>query len=172
MAKNSDITRRIFTTGLQNVHAVENQALALIDRQLERLEHYPDVASKLRSHRRETEKQIKRVEDILASMGESHSTVKDAALTLSGNLAALVHTVAADKILKNTLANLAFENFEAGSYLALITMAQEGGFEDAIEPLTESLEEETAMAQWVGQNLPAITRAYLSREEKGVKADR
>jgi ferritin-like metal-binding protein YciE len=105
-------------------------------------------------------------------MGESHSAVKDAALTMSGNLAALVHTVAADEILKNTLANLAFENFEAGSYLALITMAQEGGFEDAIKPLTDSLEEETAMAQWVGQNLPAITRAYLSREEKGVKADR
>jgi ferritin-like metal-binding protein YciE len=172
MTASSDTARRIFVTGLQNVHAVEHQALALIDRQLDRLEHYPDVAAKLKSHRRETEAQIERVERILTSVDETPSAVKDTALALSGNLAALVHTVAPDEILKNTLANLAFENFEAGSYLALVTMAQEGGFQDAIGPLTQSLEEETAMAKWVGQNVPAITRAYISREERGQKADR
>jgi ferritin-like metal-binding protein YciE len=159
-------------TGLQNVHAVENQALALIDRQLERIENYPDVASRLRSHRRETEHQITRVEKILETFDESHSTLKDTALSLSGNIAALVHTIAPDEILKNSFANLAFENFEAGSYLSLITLAQEGGFDDAIASLTQSLEEETTMAKWVGQNIPILTRTYILLREKGEKADR
>jgi ferritin-like metal-binding protein YciE len=172
MANASDITRSLFVTGLQNVHAVENQALALIDRQLERIENYPEVAAKLKSHRRETEHQITRVEKILESFDESHSVLKDAALSLSGNMAALVHMVAPDEILKNTFANLAFENFEAASYLSLITVAQEGGFDDAIDPLNKSFEEETSMAKWVAENIPVITRAYISLREKDEKADR
>lgn len=41
----------MFVTGLQNAHAVEQQALALIDRQLDRLVRYPEVADRLRLHR-------------------------------------------------------------------------------------------------------------------------
>ncbi|HVI27100.1 DUF892 family protein [Hansschlegelia sp.] len=90
-----------------------SKALSLIDRQLDRLKNYEEVAEQLRRHRGETEQQIGRLEQILGSLDESHSALKDAAL--GGNLAALGHAIASDEILKNTFANFAFENFEAGA---------------------------------------------------------
>jgi ferritin-like metal-binding protein YciE len=167
-----EAVRSLFVVGLRDAHAVENQALALIDRQLDRIKNYPEVAERLRSHRTETEVQIDRLEKILSSLGESHSALKDAALSLSGNLAALGHTIAGDEILKNTFANLAFENFEAASYRGLITIAEIGSFNAAVPALRSSLDEEVAMASWIEESIPAVTRKYLSLVSQGEKADR
>jgi ferritin-like metal-binding protein YciE len=158
--------------GLQNVHAVENQALALIDRQLDRLENYPDLAARLRLHRQETENQVVRVEDALGFFDESPSRLKDTALSIGGNLAALGHTIAGDEILKNSFANLAFENYEVASYISLITMAEVSGNPNLIPALRTSLSEEQSMATWVQDNLPAITRRYLELEEAGARSSR
>jgi ferritin-like metal-binding protein YciE len=167
-----DAIRSHFIVGLRDAHAVENQALSLINRQLDRLKNYDDVAERLRRHHGETEVQIQRLEEILGSLGESHSSLKDAALSLGGNLAALGHTIAGDEILKNTFANFAFENFEAASYRSLIVMAEAGSFTAAVEPLTASLDEEVAMAAWIEARIPEITTKYLSLSAAGEKADR
>lgn len=39
--------RSIFVTGLQNSHAVENQALSIMKPQLAWIENYPEVVAKL-----------------------------------------------------------------------------------------------------------------------------
>ena len=169
---NEETVRHYFVIGLRDAHAVENQALALIDRQLDRVRSYPEVADQLSKHRRETEAQLQRLEGILGSLNESHSALKDAALSLSGNLAALGHSIAGDEILKNTFANYAFENFEAASYRSLIAMAEAGSFRAAVEPLRLSLDEEVAMASWIESNIPTITTKFLSLSAAGEKADR
>lgn len=166
----NDVATSVFLTGLKNAHGVEHQALALIDRQLDHLANYPDVADRLRAHRAETEQQIARLEEILDGMGEQRSILKDAALTLSGNLAALAHVFAPDEILKNSFANFAFENFEAASYKSLLTVAEVGGFAGASPLLTQSLQEELAMAAWVDENNAALTRRYLERRAAGETA--
>jgi len=164
------ITRSIFVTGLRDAHAVEHQALALMDRQLDRLKNYPEVETRMRAHRLETEHQIERLDHILETLGESHSGLKDAALSVSGNLAALAHTLAGDEILKNSFANFAFENFEAASYKALITVADHGGFADAIPLLRETLDEELAMAPVCDEVLPRVPRRFLELREAGETA--
>jgi len=164
------IARSIFVTGLRDAHAVEHQALALMDRQLDRLKNYPEVETRMRAHRLETEHQIERLDHILEKLGENHSGLKDAALSVSGNLAALAHTLAGDEILKNSFANFAFENFEAASYKALITVADHGGFADAIPLLRETLDEELAMAQFCDEVLPRVTRRFLELREAGETA--
>jgi ferritin-like metal-binding protein YciE len=130
-----DVLREVFLTGLKNAHAVEHQALALMDRQIDRAKNYPEVAVRLKSHRVETEEQIRRLEAILGGMGEDSSGLKDMALSLSGNLAALGHAFAEDEILKNAFANYAFENFEVASYKSLIVLANSGSFTSAVDPL-------------------------------------
>lgn len=171
MAQLKDVIRPLFVTGLQNVHAVEHQALALLKRQVEHLAHYPEIETRLRSHIDETHDQIGRVEQILEAMGEKHSALKDAALNFSGNLAVLGHALAADEVIKNTLANYMFENFEVASYTGLIVMAEDGGFDGALGPLRRSLEEERAMAQFVIDHLPAVTRTFIARRAAGKTAD-
>ena len=159
--------RSTFVTGLQNAHALEHQALALIDRQLDRLTHYPEVADRLRLHRVETQQQIGRLDEILRSPGQGHSTLKDMALNLMGNMAALCNVMAADEILKNSFVTFAFENFEIASYRSLITLAEAGSFGPAIGLLETTLREEQAMAAWVEESIPRLTLKYVALREEG-----
>lgn len=166
----NDVVQSVFVTGLKNAHGVEHQALALIDRQLDHLANYPEVAQQLRMHRAETEEQIQRLEEILAGFGETHSVLKDAALSFTGNMAALAHVFAPDEILKNSFANYAFENFEAASYKSLLTLADAGGFQQPVSLLTASLNEELAMAAWVDEHNAELTLKYVERRAAGETA--
>lgn len=168
----ADLTRALFVTGLRNAHALENQALSLMDRQLDRVINYPEVADHLRMHRAETEGQIARLEEILDKLQESHSGLKDTAMSMMGNLAALGHTFAEDEILKNSFANFAFENFEIASYTSLLAVADAGPFAFATPLLRKSLGEEQAMAAWVIETVPAITLKYLSLKSADKTAGR
>ena len=170
MPASPDVIRDLFVIGLKDAHALENQALALINRQLDRLESYPDVAQRLQQHKAETDGHIQRVEQILSSLDESHSSLKDAALSLTGNLAALAHTVAGDEILKNSFASFAFENFEAASYTGLVTLAEAGSFTSAIPLLRQTLDEELAMAKWLQDHLPSVTKRFIELKSAGVQA--
>lgn len=167
-----DTIRDIFAVGLRNAHAVENEALSIMNRQLDRLESYPDLAARLRTHVSETEVQAQRLQDILASLGDSQSTLKDTAASFMGNMAALGHTMADDEILKNTFADLAFENYEIAAYRSLITIAETGGFAAAVPLLQQSLAEEEEMAAWLEEHLPEVTRQYLALEAAGLQANR
>jgi ferritin-like metal-binding protein YciE len=156
----ADTLRDLFVVGLRNVHAVENQALSIMKPQVARIENYPEVADRLRLHIDETDAQIARVEEILSGLGESHSSLKDTALSLTGGMAAITHSFAGDEIVKNSFANYAFEHFEIASYKSLLTMAEDGGFDAATSLLKTSLGEEQAMAQWIDDHLPDVTRRY------------
>ncbi|HEV2748870.1 MAG TPA: ferritin-like domain-containing protein [Allosphingosinicella sp.] len=159
--------RSIFVTGLQNAHAVEQQALALIDRQLDRLVRYPELADRLRLHRAETRQQVARLDEILRSLHESHSSFKDLAMNLIGNVAAIGNAMAGDEILKNSFVTFAFENFEIASYRSLLALAEAGGFAAAAPLLETTLREEQAMAAWLEERLPSITLAYAGLREQG-----
>src|SRR5215210_9075894 len=113
----SDAALEVYTTGLKNAHALEQQAMQLMERQVERYERYPEVTQRLQQHIRETEQQIARLEELMHGMGTDRSVLKDWATSIMGNLAAIGHSVMPDEILKNTFANHAFENFEIAGRL-------------------------------------------------------
>jgi ferritin-like metal-binding protein YciE len=162
--------RTVLVTGLKNAHAMENQALSIMKPQLSRIENYPEIAAKLDEHIRETEGQIKRLEEVLEGLAEDHSSLKDMALSLTGTMAALSHTVAGDEILKNSFANFAFENFEIAAYRSLITVADYAGLPALVRPLKANLDEEVAMAKWLEENLGSVTTKYLALRESGSTA--
>ena len=162
--------REIFVTGLKNAHAMENQALAIMKPQLERLEHYPEMAARLREHIAETEGQAQRLDRILADAGESASTLKDTFLSAFGGMASLGHAAAGDEVLKNAFANHAFENYEIAAYISLITTARDCGETGAVALLEQNLDEERRMAEWISTNLPQLTDAYLRLRASGESA--
>ena len=160
----------LFITGLKDAHGVEHQALALIDRQLNIVANYPEVADMLRKHRAETEGQLARLDEILDSFDTKASLVKATALSITGNLAALAHVPAPDAIIKNSFANHAFEHFEMAAYTGLLTLADIGGHARAVPLLQQTLDEETRMADWTLSSLPGIVRKYVARREAGETA--
>jgi ferritin-like metal-binding protein YciE len=160
----------IYITGLRNAHALENQAVQLLSRQVERLENYPAMVDRMRQHIEESRAQAHRLEQILEAHGTSHSAFKDAVTGILGNLAAVAHTVAQDEVIKNTFANYAFEHYEIASYQALLEMASAAGDGRAPQLLRQSLDEEVRMAQWIEQHLPETVRTYMRLETSGQTA--
>lgn len=165
-----DGARDLFITGLRNAHAVENQALALMNRQIERLENYPELAARLREHVAETNGQIERLDEILGTLDASASALKDLGLSALGNMAAMTNAMADDEILKNSFSSFAFENFEIASYTSLIAMAEACGRSVSIPALDKSLKEETMMAGWLADNIVMITRRYVDLSLSGQPA--
>ena len=162
-----DVRRDIFVTGLRNAHAMENQALSIMKPQLSRIENYPEVAARLEQHIRETEVQLARLDELLGAMDEDSSTIKDTALSLMGSVASIGHAVAGDEIIKNSLANFAFENYEIAAYNSLLTIAEAGQFNKALDLLQLNLNEEEAMADWLRENLPKVTLRFVELSDEG-----
>lgn len=155
--------RDVFVVGLRNAHALEKEALQIMNRQIERMTDYPELVAQLRQHVTETDRQIERLESLLGRYDESHSSLKDTVLAMAGNLAAMAHAPAEDEILKNTFADLAFEAYEIAAYKSLIALAKAAGDSEAQRVLGESLREEEAMAAWLDQRVDQVTLQYLSQ---------
>lgn len=153
--------REIFVVGLRNAHAMETQAREMMERQAERLDDYPEVKARVTQHLQETQGQLRRLEECLTACGETPSTLKDAAQSFMGNMAAMAHAVMPDEILKNTFANNAFEHFEIAAYKSLLSLADLAGVSAAKPLLQTSLKEEEAMAAWIDQNIDNVTRSYV-----------
>jgi ferritin-like metal-binding protein YciE len=162
--------RTIYETGLRNQHAVENQAIELLERQVERLENYPEMASRMRDHINESKEQASRLEELLAALDTSHSAVKDTMMSIVGNLAALMHAPAPDEVIKNTFANYAFEHYEIAAYKSLLTLAELTGDEPAAAILHQSLREEEAMAHWIDTHIVDTTRTFAALSQAGETA--
>lgn len=167
----SEATRDIFVTGLRNAHAMESQALSVIDTQLGRLESYPEMTAMLQQHRRETETQIARLDQIFEGLGETASGFKDTAMSAMGSMQAMGHALASDEILKNHMADYMFEHFEIAAYTSLITMANAVGASSAVPLLEQNLAEEQHFQKMLIESLPGVTQKFLQRTESGQRAD-
>jgi ferritin-like metal-binding protein YciE len=167
-----DEPKMFYLIGLRNAHAMETQAVQLLERQIERLQNYPEIEARLKSHLEESKVQRTRLEEVLESLGESHSALKETVLGLGGNIAALAHTAAADEIIKNTLANYMFEHFEIASYKSLTEMAEIIGHAPGVSAAQASLREEELMAAWIDEHIAPTTRMFMDRIKAGVAADR
>ena len=160
----------IYHTGLRNMHALEQTAIELTERQVERLEHYPEMKAQLEKHHTESQEQARRLEAILQRHGTSPSAVKSTVSSVMGNVAAALHAPAPDEILKNTFANFAFEHQEIAAYTSLIAMAEQIGDTAAIPSLRQSLSEEQAMAKFIEQAIVPTTQKYMSLTAAGQTA--
>jgi len=157
-----DKTHELYHTGLINQHAVENQAIELLERQVERVNEFPEMKARLQRHLEESRVQAQRLDQLLEQHGTSASSVKDSMMSFMGNMAALAHTPAPDEVIKNTLANFAFEHFEIAAYKSLIALAERIGDTNGVRLLTTSLREEEAMAAWIDDAIAPTTLTFAA----------
>lgn len=158
----------IYVTGLKNAHAMENEALAIIEPQVASIKNYPEVAQRLQQHIDETKGQIERLELLLDRAGSQKSALKDITMGAGGTFAALGHKLAPDEIVKNSFANFAFEHYEIAAYKSLIALALAQDDSDTVSILTASLDEEIAMADWLDTNIEPVTLQFATLSEQGL----
>lgn len=161
-----------YVTALKNTHALELEALQAMERQCDRLEHYPQMKTMLETHIEETKIQRDRLETALSNQGSSPSSVKESVLGAAGNAAAIFHSPAQDEILKNLYADHALENYEIAAYRSLIAIAERAGDTAGVTAFRQSLAEEEAMAARVAAQIEPVTSQYLERTLAGADASR
>jgi ferritin-like metal-binding protein YciE len=157
---------------LRDAHGMEQQAREVLKRQASRLKNYPDLQQRVERHVHETERQAERLEQCLERYGESVSILKDTMGKISGNLGAIMNAAAEDEVLKNVIADYAFEHFEIASYRSLIGAAEILGDMETADVCRQNLQEEEAMAKWVEEHIDSLTKAFLEREAADATAKR
>jgi ferritin-like metal-binding protein YciE len=71
-----------------------------------------------------------------------------------------------DEVVKAALASYAFEAMEIASYSILRSAAEDLGDVETARVCDQILREEEAMADWLKNNIPDITRQFLAQEAK------
>lgn len=165
-------THETWIDWLRDAHAMEAQAETMLNAQIGRLETYPAVKMRMEQHLRETEAQRAALRRLLESHGESASGLKDTMGKIMAAGQGLSGVFASDEVMKGALAGYTFEHMEIASYRMLIAGAQELGLTDAVAVLEPILQEEIAMADWLGENLAPLTRSFLARSESDLQAKR
>lgn len=155
---------------LRDAHAMEEQAKSLLNTQLDRIESYPEMRPRLEQHLDETENQRAMIEECLHRLGADTSTTKDTATKFMANMQGIMHMGMSDEVLKHALASHAFERFEAVCYHSLAAAAEAANEPEVARVARDILAQEEAMADWVWQQVPALTQKYLERSAAGETA--
>lgn len=164
--------RQSLIAWLRDAHAMEHQALKILESQASRLEHYPDLRAKADEHAQQTRRQAERLEGCLDRLGESTSSIKSGMGTLMGQFQGLSGLFVSDEVMKGSIASYTFEHFEIACYRVLIRTAEQVGEPEVARVCEDILREEQEMADWLAQHLPKLTEQYLAREASGETAKR
>lgn len=160
----TDINDRI-NQWLLDAHAMEEQAETILSGQSHRIESYPELETRMRQHLEETRSQQVRLDQCIKRRGASHSSMKDMVGKFTATMQNLSGAFAGDEVVKGVLAGYAFEHMEIASYRILIAACEVAGDHETRAVLEDICREEEAMAQWLADAIPDITRRHLQRTE-------
>lgn len=153
--------RDLLVAWLNDAHAMEKSLIPILENHAEDLEDHPQLASRVRRHRDETERHAERVKECLARLGEEPSGSKSMMGKVFGNMQAPATGPFDDEIVKNALMDFATENFEIASYSALAEAARRMGENEIARTCEEICEEEEQMADWLEENLPNAVGRFV-----------
>ncbi len=164
--------REFLVKWLKDAYAMEKAAIELLEKQAGRLEHYPQLQSKVQDHLRQTEWQAEQVQGCLERLGERPSTIKNVMGKFMTNMAAMTNATANDEVIKDAIAGASFEHLEIASYRSLIGAAEECNEPEIRGACEQILQQEIDMARRLEDHLPVLTGEFLTREERSMEAKR
>jgi ferritin-like metal-binding protein YciE len=148
-------------TWLKDAHALEQGLENILQTQIAEAQSAPEMQERLRQHLEETRQHRTRVAAALSALGESPSRLKTMAGGLMGMVEGMSTAMFRDMLIKNIIAGYTMEHFEIACYRALRVAANEAGYSEIATMCEEILRDETAMAEWLEEQLPDMTRAHL-----------
>lgn len=151
-------------TWLNSAYAMEESLAHVLENHAKDAEDFPQVRAKDEQHLKETRRHAERVKYCLSLLNEKPSATKSALGNISGVVQGISTGMYHDELVKNFLSDYAAENFEIACYTSLIAAAHEVGQPEIAEVCREILQDEQAMAAWLLENIPEITRTFLQME--------
>ncbi|CAA7615266.1 DUF892 family protein [Magnetospirillum sp. UT-4] len=163
-------TKDILIDWLRDAHAMERASIDNLERQVSRLDEYPELKAKLEEQLTLSRDQEDRLDDALDAMGADKSLIKDAVTRFAGRAQAMMAGAADDEVVKQATTTLAYEEWEIANFRALATACQVGGEAEMATMFEEMAEEKEEIADWLADAIPDITRRYLMRQSGGAAA--
>ncbi len=164
--------RSIYQGALVNTHAMEQQGLQQMEKQIGRLERYPDYKALLERHVATTKGQLARLEAAMQAVGTGPSALKETVTSTIGHIGAQIHAAFQDETLKNLYAGYAYQYEQIGAYRSLIAIAESAGETSHVAGFRQSIQEEESAAQAVAAIIEPVTKHYVQLTTSGEKADR
>lgn len=155
--------RKYLEKWLRDAYAMEKAAVEMLEKQVKSLEDYPQVRVKIQQHLDESKWQAEEINRCLEKLGTKPSGFKETLGKIMANMAVMTNATADDHLLKDFIANSAFEHIEIASYRSLIAAAEECGEPQIRLTCEEILVQEEAMAKWCEDQIPSLTQEFLTR---------
>ena len=152
---------------LNDAHAMENSLVQTLQQHAKDAKDFPQVQARLEQHIEETRRHAELVKGCVERLGSSTSSVKSGMATVMGTVQGMTTDMAGmakDSLVKNALADYGAEQFEVGSYRALIAGAQAIGDQETARVCQEILREDEAMAMWLDQQLPQLVQTTIQQQ--------
>jgi ferritin-like metal-binding protein YciE len=148
---------------LNSAYSMEQNLTKVLENHAKDAKDFPEIRQRDEQHIEETRRHAERVKQCLAILGEKPSTIKSAMGNIMGAVQGAATGMFRDEIVKNFLSDYAAEHFEIACYRSLIVAAEELGQAEIAQVCREILREEEAMAQWLEERIPSVTRMTLQQ---------
>lgn len=166
-----EISRDLLASEARNLHAIQQNAKAMMKRVIDRLDHYPEAKHRLEAHLGDKDNEMRRLEQVLESIGQKPSEAKDASMGAMGALTGAMTAVLEDDILKTSMATYGLASYEIAAYEAMIELANRADCLQAVPLIEQCLSEEKAMAEWLHSHFKPTLETYLQlRSREGRSA--
>jgi ferritin-like metal-binding protein YciE len=154
------VSRENLAEWLRDARTMEDLAIETLEKQASRLDQYPELQARLREHLAETRRQAEKLDGCMQRLGAAAVATSPRAGRLPGGdqIAALL---GGGPVVQNGITDYAFEHFEIATYRTLVAAAAEAGEPEVERVCRENLREEEAMAAWLADRIPDVTRQYL-----------
>lgn len=158
-------------TWLRDAYAMERQqAIESTEKQISRMQNYPELRSWVEEHVAASERQAERLKECIHRHGGDTSTLKGLAAKVMGNVQAVTGFFADDEVVKTAIADYAFKHYEIGCYTSLKTAADACGDTTTIQVCDEIMGEEQSLADRISGLVPSLTRRFVERAAVGERA--
>jgi ferritin-like metal-binding protein YciE len=147
---------------LNDAYAMERALEITLEKQANSGDVHRAIRERAAIHLDETRAHAERVQRCIELLGSTPSTIKSTASQVLETGKKYMTMFARDERVKDYLAATGAEYFEVACYKALLAAARVAGEDRIIEPLTQNLREDAAMARWLDENIDAVIRDYLS----------
>ena len=164
-----DRLRRKLVDYVQNVHAMEQNILLMLDSMILTTRD-AEIVEMLRQHKEETRRQERLLNERLKALGGLNlsSTGKDISAILAAQVKGVADLWRGDKAIRNARDAFVTEHLEIAAYELLERLAERAGDPETAEVARANRAEEEAMAQRIASNWDRFLDLTLS--EEGVRA--
>jgi ferritin-like metal-binding protein YciE len=148
---------------LNDAYSMEKSLVQVLENHADDVKDHPEAYRKITEHLEKTKLHADRVEQCIARLGGSTSSLKSAVGSVMGFFQGRSTGVAPDELVKNGLSDYAAEHFEIACYRALIVAARALGHTEVVQICEDILRDEEDMARWLEKQLPLMVQEYLGQ---------